>query len=205
MTFALSATSVKSKETFVLMRRTIISIIDRYGIDRIHYSAIVFGSGIPTTSFDFASNIPDQDELIRKVIRLPKRDGRPDLEQALEEAKRIFDLREVRPNARRILVVIMDNAIVSSREELSKVVHALVKNSVFIVGVGIGSSVNSTDLLIITREEQHTLIVKTNKAADELGGEIMRVIEPRVARKLFSFFFPETAYLFYKTKGRSLP
>ena len=170
------------------MRRTIISIIDRYGIDRIHYSAIVFGSGISTTSFDFASNIPDQDELIRKVIRLPKRDGRPDLEQALEEAKRIFELREVRPNARRILVVIMDNAIVSRREELSEVVHALVKNSVFIVGVGIGSSVNSTDLLTITREEQHTLIVKTNKAADELGGEIMRVIEPRVARKLFSFF-----------------
>jgi len=74
VTFALSATSVDSQETFDLMRGTIISIIKRYGIDRIHYSAIVFGSGIPTTSFDFASNIPDQNELIRKVIRVPKRD-----------------------------------------------------------------------------------------------------------------------------------
>ena len=190
VTFALGVTSVDSQETFDLMRGTIIRIIKRYCIDRIHYSAIVLGSGIPTTSFDFASNIPDQDELIRKVIRLRKRDGRPDLEQALEEAKRIFELREVRPNARRILVVIMDDATVSSREELSKVVHALVKNSVFIVVVGIGSSVNATDLLIITREEQHILIVKTNKVDDELAEEIMRVIEPRVVRKLvFSFFF----------------
>ena len=189
VTFALSATSVQSQKTFVLMRGTIISIINRYGIDRIHYSAIVFGSGIPTTSFDFASNIPDQDELIRIVIRLRKRDGRPDLEQALEEAKRIFELREVRPNARRILVVIMDDATVSSREELNKVVHSLVKNSVFIVGVGIGSSVNATDLLIITRQEQHILIVKTNKVGDELAEEIMRVIDPRVARKFFSFLF----------------
>lgn len=188
VTFALSATSVQSQKTFVLMRGTIISIINRYGIDRIHYSAIVFGSGIPTTSFDFASNIPDQDELIRKVIRLRKRDGRPDLEQALEEAKRIFELREVRPNARRILVVIMDDATVSSREELNKVVHSLVKNSVFIVGVGIGSSVNATDLLIITRQEQHILIVKTNKVGDELAEEIMRVIDPRVAPAGFSLW-----------------
>ena len=62
VTFALGATSVDSQETFDLMRGTIIRIIKRYGIDRIHYSAIVFGSGIPTTSFDFASNIPEQDE-----------------------------------------------------------------------------------------------------------------------------------------------
>ena len=165
VTFALGATSIDSQETFDLMRGTIIRIIKRYGIDRIHYSAIVCGSGIPTTSFDFASNIPEQDELILKVIRVPKRDGRPDLEQALEEAKRIFVLREVRPNARRILVVIKDDATVSGREGLNKLMHSLVKNSVFVVGVGIGSSVNATDLFIITREEQHILIVKTNKVS----------------------------------------
>ena len=69
----------------------------------------------------------------------------------------------VRPNARRILVVIKDDATVSGREGLNKLMHSLVKNSVFVVGVGIGSSVNATDLFIITREEQHILIVKTNK------------------------------------------
>ena len=146
-------------------------------MDRIHYSAIVFGSGIAPTSFDFATQIPDQDELIRRVIRLKSNSGGPNLAQGLEEVKRIFNLPQVRPNARRILVVIMDDASVNRREDLAPVVHALVNNTVFIAAVGIGPSVNPTDLNILTREERHTLQVGINKAPGELREEIMKIIE----------------------------
>ena len=159
------------------MKTTIIDFIRQYGTDRIHYSAIVFGSGIASTSFDFATQIPDQDELIRRVIRLKSNSGGPNLAQGLEEVKRIFNLQEVRPNARRILVVIMDDASVNRREELAPVVHALVNNTVFIAAVGIGPSVNPTDLNILTREERHTLQVGINKAPGELREEIMKIIE----------------------------
>ena len=177
MTFALSATSANSRDTFNLMKATIINFIEQYGIDRIHYSAIVFGSGIEPTSFDFATQIPDQAELQRKLIRLKSNSGGPNLAQGLEEAKRIFNLPEVRPNARRILVVIMDNASANGREELRQIVHALVNNTVFIASVGIGPSVNPTDLNILTREERHTLQVPINKAPGELREEIMGIIE----------------------------
>ena len=177
MTFALSATSINSGATFTRMKTTIIDFIRQYGTDRIHYSAIVFGSGIASTSFDFATQIPDRDELIRRVIRLKSSSGGPNLAQGLEEVKRIFNLQEVRPNARRILVVIMDDASVNRREELAPVVHALVNNTVFIAAVGIGPSVNPTDLNILTREERHTLQVGINKAPGELREEIMKIIE----------------------------
>ena len=160
-----------------MMKTTIINFIQQYGMDRIHYSAIVFGSGIEPTSFDFATQIPDQDELILRVTRLKSNNGGPNLAQGLEEAKRIFSLKQVRPNARRILVVIMDDASVNRREELAPVVHALVGNTVFIAAVGIGPSVNPTDLNILTREERHTLQVGINKAPGELREEIMKIIE----------------------------
>ena len=177
MTFAMSATSINSKRMFSLMKTTIINFIQQYGMDRIHYSAIVFGSGIDSTSFDFATPISDQDELIRRVIRLKSNSGGPNLAQGLEEAKRIFKLQQVRPNARRILVVIMDYASENRREELAPVVHALVNNTVFIASVGIGPSANPTDLNILTREERHTLQVGINKAPGELREEIMKIIE----------------------------
>ena len=152
-------------------------------MDRIHYSAIVFGSGIEPSSFNFATQIPDQDELVRRVIRLKSYSGGPNLAQGLEVAKRIFNGQQVRPNARRILVVIMDDASVNRREELAPVVHALVYNTVFIAAVGIGPSVDPTDLNLLTREERHTLQVGINKTPGELSEEIMKIIEHGVRSK----------------------
>ena len=187
LAFAISATSVEADTTIMLMRNTIKSIIQQYGTDRVHYSVIIFGS-IATTHFDFSNAPPDQDDLIRLVGRLPKAVGRPDLVKALEDAKRVYELQEVRPNARRVLVVIMDNSSVSNEIDLEKAVHALVNNSVFAIGVGIGSRINPKDLEIITREIRHIIKVGINKSPNELAKEIMEIIDLGIRSKFFFLY-----------------
>ena len=203
LTFAISATSVESASTFSLMRATIISIIQQYGIDRIHYSVIVFGS-VSTTTFDFSYTPPTQIDLRDEVSRLRKSDGSPDLVKALEDAKRVYELQEVRPNARRVLVVIMDNATVSSKNDLKEAVRALVNNSVFIVGVGVGPSVNPKDLDLITREVRHILIVGVNKSPNELAEEIMEIIDLGIRSKFIVFLLHYSCCVFFAKTCRSL-
>ena len=175
LTFALSATSVSAQSSYILMKRTVKSIVEKYGVNRIHYSVIVFGS-VAVSHIDFSYSIPDRNELIRKVARLPKSKDSPDLVKALEKAKQVFELREVRPNAKKVLVVILDNASVSNKKDLKEAVHVLVNKSVLIIGVGVGSAIDPKELEIITEEIRNVIRVGINKNPDELAKEIMAII-----------------------------
>lgn len=157
------------------MKRTVQSIVEKYGVNRIHYSVIVFGS-VAISHIDFSTSIPDRDELIRKVIGLPKSKDRPDLVKALEKAKQVFELQKVRPNAKKVLVVILDNASANNKRELKKAVHVLVNKSVLIIGVRVGSAVDPEQLEIITEEIRNVIRVRTDKNPDELAKEIMAII-----------------------------
>ncbi|KAL9959836.1 hypothetical protein ACROYT_G033194 [Oculina patagonica] len=175
LTFAISATSLQNATTFVLMQTTINNIVSQYDIFRIHYSVIVFGS-VATTHIDFGSVIPDKYDLIRRVARLSKSPGNPDLVQALQHAKRVYESQSVRPDARRFLVVIMDNASVNNRNDLNAAVTDLDNLDVVIIGVGVGNSVNPTDNEIITKDPRHIITVGINKSPDELAREIIDAI-----------------------------
>lgn len=175
LTFALSATSVSFTTTFTLMKETVQSIAQKYGVDRIHYGVIVFGS-VATKHIDFAANLPNRDELVREVSQLPLEEGKPDLVLALQEAKRVFEMKEVRPNAKKVLVVILDNAYVGNRTDLNQVVQVLVDKNVLIIGVGVGPLINSTDLEIITEEIRNIITVGIGENPDVLAEKIMRII-----------------------------
>lgn len=175
LTFAISATSLQSDASFLLMRTTINNIVAEYDIFRIHYSVIVFGA-VATTHIDFSSNIPDKDTLILRVSRLSKTPGDPDLVQALEHAKQVYESQNVRPEARRFLVVIMDNNPINNATDLNRAVTDLDNKDVVIIGVGVGSSVNRTYFEIITKDPRHIITVRVNKSPDELAKEIIDAI-----------------------------
>ena len=181
LTFALSATSVSSERTFELMKSTVNRIIEQYGITRIHYSVIVFGSS-PTTHFDFSRTFPNKEDLIRVVRRLPKNSGNPDLAKALESAMKVYELKEVRPNAKKVLVVILDNKTVNKVDELKNKAAVLVDKGILAIGVGVGGSIK--ELQIITEEKRNIIEAGITKNPDELAKEIMAII----LRSKFVFF-----------------
>ena len=180
LTFALTAIS---KRTFNLMKSTVNRIIEQYGITRIHYSVIVFSSS-PTTHFDFSRTFPDKDELIRAVSRLPKKSGDPDLAKALESVTKVYELKQVRPNAKKVLVVILDNKTVNTANQLNKNAVVLVDKGIFVIGVGVGNLIDSKELQIITEEKRNTIEVGITKNPNELAKEIMAII----LRSKFVFF-----------------
>ena len=175
LTFALSATSVFSKRTFNLMKSTVNRIIQQYGITRIHYSVIVFGSS-PTTHFDFSRTFPNKDDLIRVISNLPKKSGDPDLAKALESVSKVYELKQVRPNAKKVVVVILDKKTVNTAKELNKNAVFLVDKGVLAICVGVGSSIDSKELQIITEEKRNIIEVGIAKDSNELAKEIMAII-----------------------------
>lgn len=180
LTFALSTTS---ERTFNLMKSTVNRIIEQYGIIRIHYSVIVFGSS-PTTHFDFSRTFPNKDDLIRVVSSLPKKSGDLDLAKALKSVSKVYELKEVRPNAKKVLVVILDNKTVNTANELKKNAIVLVDKGILAIGVGVGNSIDSKELEIITEEKRNIIEVGITKNPNELAKEIMAII----LRSKFAFF-----------------
>lgn len=175
LTFALSATSVSSERTFNLMKSTVNRIIQQYGITRIHYSVIVFGSS-PTTHFDFSRTFPNKDDLIRVISNLSKKSGDPDLAKALESVSKVYELKQVRPNAKKVVVVILDKKTVNTAKELNKNAVFLVDKGVLAICVGVGSSIDSKELQIITEEKRNIIEVGIAKDPNELAKEIMAII-----------------------------
>lgn len=157
------------------MTSTVNRIIQRYGITRIHYSVIVFGS-TPTTHFDFSRTFPSKDVLVREVSRLPKKSGGPDLVKALESVKKVYELRQVRPNAKKVVVVILDNKSVNTAKELKENAAFIVDNGILAICVGVGTSIKSKELQIITEEDRNIIEVQGSKKPDELAKEIMAII-----------------------------
>jgi hypothetical protein len=85
------------------MRDSIKSIVDKYGTSRLHYSLIAFGA-TASTKISFSAKLPDKDAIKRYIdgITLPR--GGPALDQALIEAKNVFDGAGVRPNAKKVCI-----------------------------------------------------------------------------------------------------
>ena len=135
----------------------------------------MFGS-VPTRHLDFSYNIPDQDELIRKVSPITRSRGSPNLVLALREARLMFQLKAVRPYARKVLVVIMDSESSTNKNDLNEEVRALRNRSVLVIGVGIGTGTLPKDLGIITNDERNTIQADINKNPDELAREIINII-----------------------------
>lgn len=157
------------------MKSTVNRIIQQYGITRIHYSVIVFGSS-PTTHFDFSRTFPNKDDLIRVISNLPKKSGDPDLAKALESVSKVYELKQVRPNAKKVVVVILDKKTVNTAKELNKNAVFLVDKGVLAICVGVGSSIDSKELQIITEEKRNIIEVGIAKDSNELAKEIMAII-----------------------------
>ena len=123
LTFALSATSPSSNNTFAFMKSTICAIIDQYGINRIRYSIFVFGSDV-IIKLGFV-NMQSKDTLTSHIDEIGKTSGTPLLVKALDQVKSGFQQFSKGSKASRALVVILDDKMVFSNDGLNKVLKDL--------------------------------------------------------------------------------
>lgn len=123
LAFAISSNAAGKEETFQKIKDAIDFIITYYGNDRIRYAVVTFGSSsYDDVKFQDGRTV---DELRQLIERLPRATGVPNLKEALETAKGVFDQALDRPRAKKFLVVVMDSKSGNQPGEIQQGAKAL--------------------------------------------------------------------------------
>lgn len=109
LAFAITATSSDGEEIYKLMKSTIQSIITKYGDGKIQYGLIHYAD-VSTTKKTFREKFPSMEKLKLFIGALPRYTGGVAVEKALAQASQLFTDSAVRPKARKVLVMMTDNA-----------------------------------------------------------------------------------------------
>lgn len=172
LVFAISASSTEAKETFELMKETLLSIVSEHGAENIHYTVMTYGS-VTRTIVDFQDTFPDEQALLKKLESLSAVGGTPDLDLALADAKKAFEAPGARPDAKKILVFLVDNKSGSTEEDVLKSAMSLEEAGVKVIPVGIGSEVNREELEKTTPLKGNIIEVPTKESPEKLGKKII--------------------------------
>ena len=173
--FAISATAAEANTTFALMTETIKDINDNYGIGKIRYSIIVFGSQARQV-LGFDSGISDPAQLERFITSLNPITGGSALDKALKEALETFDENVTRPNAKKVLVVITDSASGLEEGEIMAKAKPLERRRIRVIAVAIGDGVDQTELETIATDKRDVLPVTKSVQPNKLSKDVMVLV-----------------------------
>ena len=172
--FAISATAANADSTFTLMKETINDVIDDYGINKIRYSVILFGSQAKqVVGFDSSLTKPALEAYIRALDRLS---GGSAIDKALEKALESFKEGITRPNARKVLVVITDNESGLETGDIVAMAKLLEKKNVRLITVAVGDSANQQELKSIASDSRDGLTVPTSVQPSALSKDIIVLV-----------------------------
>ena len=173
--FAISATDSGADKTYENMKNIIKYVVDTYGLVSIRYGIIMFGDSA-NTYIPFSQTFPDRTVLTTLIDSYPPLRGGPDLRKALEEAKSLFDQATARPDAKKVLAVIIDHESINNSSEIKEAAKVLEDDDVQVVPVGVGPNVDDEELETITSNKQN--VIKTDKDGDpsSVGEEMIQKI-----------------------------
>ena len=186
----MSATGSDSATNFRLMKDTVSSIIERYGIGKVRYSVILFGDTIGKP-YGFGDKLPGKEDLMNLVLKLPKRSlgkGKPVLAGALKKALDDFNGAKVRAGSTKVLVVMMDNKSGLVPDDLRRKSQPLHDKGVVVVPVAISNTADPTALVHIVRDGKGVIAVPKTEDPDRLADRIMREVYEGKINHHFLFY-----------------
>lgn len=176
LAIAISATSASSNQSYELMTNTIKQFIDKYGVDKIHYSLVVYGDSVVRVVNFNHTFPPSASDLKAAIDSQPSIRGGPVLEEALVEAFRVFNETEGRPGAKDVLVVMTDENSGADSNSLSTAVKPVEDLGVLVLSVGAGTSVDRTELSVISPNPLDVISPALGANPSELADRIMERI-----------------------------
>lgn len=173
--FAISAASANADENFKKVKEVIKAIIDTYSMNKLRYGVIVFGSSA-TTRIALLDDFPS-DKKLKSFLNIISRERElPDLDKALKMGKELFYETPERPNARRVLVVILDRKSTSKLPQLRESAKMLEEDSIRVIAVAIGNEVDRNELGVITPDKTHVINVTTDVTVIDFKEKIIRKV-----------------------------
>ena len=177
ISFVVSTTAVDSSDNFKLIKSTMESIIEQYGIKKHLYSMVVFGQ---SANIILPFQKTTKDSLLSLIKGAQLASASPDLVNALETTKALFFQLSggARPDSRKIIVVMIDKKSVNSGSAIEKIVGEYEDSKVRFVTVVIGNEADPDELIPLTPDKDKKDIVPTDKDDDPrtVGEKIMVVI-----------------------------
>lgn len=196
ISFVVSTTTVDADDNLKLIKSTIESIIEQYGVKKHLYSMVVFGQNA-NVILPFQKTTQDSLLFLIKGAQPPR--GSPDLVRALETTKQLFFLPGggARPDSRKIVVVMIDRKSTNSGSAIEKIVGELEDGKVRFVTVVIGNEANPDELIPLTPDKDKEELVPTDKDGDPktVGRKIMAIIA--LGKYSLQFFFLGCNYLYH--------
>ena len=104
---------------------------------------------------------------------LSRQTGEPDLQKALEAAKEVFDKSSTRPNATKVLVVIMDKKPIDTHDDIQEALKPLEGDKVKVVSVAFGPEADVETLKNITSTETNFVKAAKTITPTKLAKDIM--------------------------------
>ena len=117
LAFALSATATDASVNFKLMKDTITSFADMYGVSKINYAVITYGQS-QRKWVDFQNQPSDFEDMKKTVDAIARETGVVALDKALDEARKLFD--GARPQASKVMMVYYIQCMCSGGEGLKQ-------------------------------------------------------------------------------------
>jgi len=168
---AISMTSQDASTTIQLVQDTVKSIIDTYGTTNLRYSVMTFGDS-PKILAPFAKR--SRNDLKTIIESVMPSSGTPDLKNALLEAQELFDGAGARPDAKKILVVIIDSKSGNERFDIIEAAKPLITSGCWIVPVAVAVEDKGTieECELLTPLKNTTVEVPKTENPDEIAEEI---------------------------------
>lgn len=156
------------------MKDTMKYIVDTHGQKRLHFAFIVFGDS-PTTLLNFGKNVPTDAEILRTIQRIRRSVGTPDMAKGLEEAKSVFLKSGSRPDAEKVLVLMVDRKSVNTPNELKKKAEELQGRDIKVIPVLVGSEVDPREGPALTPDKGDIIKARKNDKPQNVGQQIIEV------------------------------
>lgn len=105
-------------------------IIDKYGTNRIHYSLVIFANE-PSVKISFQERVTDPEQLKVLLDNVPRSSfSGSNFEKAIAETKKLFNSDAVRPDARKVAVIMTDVRDTGNRENAKIAARDLEDNGI---------------------------------------------------------------------------
>lgn len=186
MGFAISIGSTNADANLQKIKDTIKAVIDRYGKRDIRYSFILFGN-VPSKIVRFAESELYTIELLKNRVDSFSSISGSALDKALDEARKMFE-ETARPDAKKVLALIMDQGQSSDSEKTKEKARDLRESGIKVVPVALGEEANPDELTEITRNKENLVKMETDENPEKAAVKIMiKVLEGKCLdyQKLF--------------------
>ena len=151
-------------------------MIDRYGKSDIRYSFILFGDE-PSERVRFTESERYSIDILKDRIDRLSRISGASLDKALDKARKMFE-DAARQDAKKVLVVIMDQKQSGDRDKTKDKARELQIARVKVVPVVLGEEASEEELEQITRNKNNLVEMETDENPDKAAEKIMiKVLE----------------------------